>query len=69
MKNSTYDKLKYIALIVLPASATLVEAVTGIWSLPYGPQIATTINAVATFLGAILVVSSNNYRKKVEEGK
>ena len=31
MKNKTYDILKYIAQIVLPALATLYLALAGIW--------------------------------------
>lgn len=62
MSNKTYDILKAIALVVLPALATLVIAVFEIWGLPYGAQIGATITAVATFLGAILTVSNAKYR-------
>lgn len=62
MSNKVYDILKTIALVVLPALATLVIAVFEIWGLPYGAQIGATITAVATFLGAILSVSSAKYK-------
>lgn len=64
MTNKTYDILKYIALIVLPAVATLVIAITGIWGLPYGEPIAATITALDAFLGALLGVSSSKYNKE-----
>lgn len=67
MSNRMYDILKNIALIVLPALATLVIAVFEIWNLPYGAQIGATITAIATFLGAILKVSSIRYNKKEAE--
>lgn len=67
MSNRMYDILKNIALIVLPALATLVIAVFEIWNLPYGAQIGATITAIATFLGAILKVSSIMYNKKEAE--
>lgn len=67
MSNRMYDILKNIALIVLPALATLVIAVFEIWGLPYGAQIGATITAIATFLGAILKVSSIRYNKKEAE--
>lgn len=67
MSNRMYDILKNIALIVLPALATLVIAVFEIWNLPYGAQIGATITAVATFLGMILKVSSIRYNKKEAE--
>lgn len=61
MNNKLYDVLKIIALVVLPALATLIIGVFEIWGLPYGAQIGATITAVATFLGAILSVSSAKY--------
>lgn len=61
MSNKTYDILKYIALFVMPALATLVLTLTQIWGIPHGEAIAATITALDTFLGAILKISSNNY--------
>ena len=63
MSNKLYDVLKWIAILFLPALATLVAVVFKIWDLPYGPEIAATITAVATFLGAILGVSHIQYMK------
>ena len=48
MKNKTYDILKYVAQIVLPALGTLYFALAGIWGLPYGEQIVGTITAIDT---------------------
>lgn len=67
MSNKTYDILKWIALVVLPALATLYLALSGIWGLPYGDQIVGTITAIDTFLGALLGISSINYAKKEED--
>lgn len=64
MNNQTYDVLKWIALILLPAVVTFVVAIGEIWGLPYVPQIAATIAAVDTLLGACLQVSSNQYVEK-----
>ena len=64
MKNKTYDILKYIALLVLPALATFIIAISNIWGLPYGEAIAATITAADTFLGALLGISSHNYKEK-----
>jgi hypothetical protein len=61
MSNQTYDTLKFIAQIVLPALGTLYFALAGIWGLPYGEQIVGTITAVDAFLGAILKISSDQY--------
>ena len=67
LTNKAYDVLKFIALIVLPAVGTLYFALAGIWGLPYGEQIVGTITAIDTFLGAILGLSTAQYRKENEE--
>lgn len=64
--NKTYDVLKYIAQIVLPALGTLYLALSKIWGFPYGEEIVGTITAVDTFLGAILMISHSNYKKSLE---
>lgn len=61
MSNKTYDTLKYIALFVLPALATLIITIFGIWDIPYGEAIAGTITAINTFLGATLKISTDKY--------
>lgn len=66
-KNKTYDVLKYIAQVALPALGTLYFALAGIWGLPYGEQVVGTITAIDTFLGALLHVSSNTYSKAITE--
>lgn len=67
MSNKTYDILKWIAALVLPALATLVIALAGIWNLPYGEAIGATITAVDAFLGTILGISSKNYQTGIGE--
>ncbi len=61
MSNKTYDILKYIAQVILPALGTLYFALAGIWGFPYGEQIVGTITAIDTFLGVALKISSDNY--------
>ena len=61
MSNKTYDILKYIAQIVLPALGTLYFALAKIWGLPYGEEIVGTLAAIDTFMGAMLKISSNTY--------
>lgn len=66
MSNRTYDWLKEIALVILPALGTLYFALAQIWGLPYGEQIVGTITAVDAFLGAVLKISSVQYHKEEE---
>ena len=59
--NKVYDILKWISIIFLPALAKLIEGIFGVWGIPYGTEIASTIIHFQIFLGAILVVSSAKY--------
>lgn len=61
MSNKTYDFLKVIALVVLPALGALYSALAGIWGFPYAEQIVGTIAAIDAFLGAVLKISSDKY--------
>ena len=61
LKNGTYNVLKFIALVFLPALATAYFAVAAIWHLPHTEQVIGTISAVDTFLGALLHVSTKSY--------
>lgn len=65
--DKVYDILKWLCIIAFPALAVLVKAVCTIWQLPYGTEIATTITALATFLGALLMVSNANYQKTLDK--
>ena len=67
MTNKVYDILKWIAMFVLPALATLVKVVFTIWDIPYGNEISATIVAINAFLGAILGISNTVYYKKQQE--
>lgn len=62
LKSPLYDKLKFIAQVVLPALATLVAAVAAIWGWSAAEEIVATIVAVDLFLGAVLQISSSNFR-------
>lgn len=64
LSNKSYDVLKWIAQILLPATATLYVAVAGIWGLGYVKEVAGTLSAIDLFLGTLLGISSTNYYKK-----
>ena len=67
LQNKTYDILKWIAQILLPAIGTLYFALAGIWNLPYAEGIVGTITAIDTFLGCLLGISTANYNKSKGE--
>lgn len=61
MNDKTYDILKRVALIVVPALATFVNAVGIVWGVPYTNEVTATITAFGVFLGAALGITSKNY--------
>ena len=63
-ENNVYNILKWIAQIVLPALGTLYFGLSQIWGLPYGEQIVGTITVIDAFLGALLGISTANYKKR-----
>lgn len=72
LSNKAYDILKYIAQVVLPALGTLYFALSSIWGLSYGEQVVGTITAIDTFLGALLMISTERYNdnnKTIEKAK
>ena len=66
LTNKTYDILKFIAQILLPAIATLYFALARIWNFPYAEEVVGTISAIDVFLGALLGISTAEYRKREE---
>lgn len=66
LSNKTYDILKWIAQILLPAIGTLYFALSKIWGLPFATEIVGTISAIDVFLGAMLGISTAQYNKSEE---
>jgi len=66
--NKTYDRLKFLAQILLPALGTLYSALAVIWGLPGAEKVVGTILAVDTFLGVALQLSSNKYQATAFDG-
>lgn len=68
LNNKTYDILKWIAQILLPAVGTLYFALSKVWGLPYDTEVVGTITAIDAFLGAVLGISTSQYNKSAESG-
>lgn len=64
MSDEVYDILKEFAQVWLPAIGTLYFAIASIWGLPYAEQIVGTITAVDAFLGAVLHISTIQYKEE-----
>jgi len=62
MSNSLYDKLKFVAQILLPIVGTLYFALAEIWDLPSAEEVVGTIVAVDALLGGLLYISTARYQ-------
>ena len=67
LSGASYDFLKKVAQIYLPALGTLYYALAQIWHLPRVEEINGTILAIDTFLGLVLGLSSSTYHASDEK--
>ena len=67
LSGKTYDILKWITMIVLPALATAYVGLAAIWGFPYADEVAKTTAVICTLLGALLGISSAQYYKDGDE--
>ena len=67
LSGRTYDILKYLTIIVLPALGALYAGLSQIWQLPYAAEIPATITVICTFLGAILCISTAQSNKSSKQ--
>lgn len=67
--NKVYDVLKWVAGVVLPALASFTLVLGQIWGwTEWTIPVGATIAALATFMGALLGISSIQYQKTIEKG-
>lgn len=66
LSNKVYDILKYFCIIFCPALITFLTVIFNLYGIPNVEIVTGTIAAVATFIGALIGISSINYNK---EGK
>lgn len=64
MSNKTYDVLKWISLIFLPALTSFVGVVLNTINYEYADVVLTIMVAFDTFLGSCLGISNINYKNK-----
>ena len=66
LSDSTYNILKWLLMIVVPALITLISSLGTIYGWDTS-TITLTIAAIATFLGVITGISNANYYKENSE--
>ena len=63
LPSKVYDWLKWISIVALPAISTFIVVISKIWGwADLGSMIAQTITAVAVLLGALLGISTIQYK-------
>lgn len=63
LSNKTYDILKWLVVIVIPALTTAYVGLASIWGFPYAEEVAKTSAVICTLLGAILGISTAQYNQ------
>lgn len=63
ISNKTYDVLKWIALVALPALLTFYGVVGTTCNIPYTETVLTIGSAFDVMLGTLLGISTNSYKK------
>lgn len=64
LPDKLYNVLKWLCLIFAPALITLLTTVFTLYNIPHVEVVTGTIAAVATFIGALIGVSTKSYKKK-----
>ena len=63
LSDKMYEILKWLTICFLPASAVFYSVISEVWHLPFGKEVSQTINAICTFLGVLIGVSTVQYNK------
>ena len=63
ISDKVYNTLKFLSLILLPASGALYFGLAQIWHFPNGEQVVGTISLITVFLGTGLGISTAQYNK------
>lgn len=68
ISNKLYDILKWVCMIGIGGLAVAIPQLFDVWGIPYGEQIAKTLQIIQVLLGVWLGISNANYyQTKAEE--
>lgn len=65
--NKIYNILKWVLVIAVPALITFLTTIFALYHIPHIEIVVGTISAVATFLGALIGVSTKAYNKRLDD--
>ena len=63
LNNKSYDVLKWLVMIALPASAVIINSVGIEIGIDNPDMVVTILNAVTALIGTLIGVSSYQYNK------
>lgn len=66
ISDKLYNKLKWICVIGVPALNVFLTTIFALYHLPHIDIVVGTISAVATFIGALIGVSTKAYNKRLD---
>lgn len=73
LTNKTYDYLKWVVVVLLPALGTLIGTIGTSFNWEYTQATLVIVTAVTTFLGVCIGISTANYnsvdKTNEEEGE
>lgn len=64
LDDRIYDVLKWVAMVVIPALTTAYVGLAAVWEWPFAEEVAKTSAVVCTLLGALLGISTAEYRRE-----
>ncbi|MBP3753608.1 MAG: hypothetical protein J6I66_01980 [Lachnospiraceae bacterium] len=64
LSDKVYNVLKWVCIILAPALITFLTTVFTLLGIPHVEIVTGLIAAVATFIGALIGVSTKQYNKK-----
>lgn len=66
LSNTMYDRLKYVALVLLPAFSALYFGLGQIWGFPKIEEVIGTVAVLDTVLGMLIRKSNQEYKNSDE---
>lgn len=64
LSEKVYNVLKWLCLIFAPALGTLIATIFALYHIDGAEIVCGTISAIATFIGALIGISTKAYNKK-----
>lgn len=67
MSDGAYNKLKFLALLLIPALGALYFGLAQIWHLPKAEEVVGTVAVLDTFLGVLVRYAAASFDKSDEK--